>query len=75
MSLRGYSYKLVQAIRAADPKLVGVRLGLTCIESNIPVSEIAEAFNVSRMTVYSWFTGVSKPHAKKAELIQKFLST
>ena len=75
MSLRGYSYKLVQAIRAADPKLVGVRLGLTCIESNIPVSEIAEAFNVSRMTVYSWFTGASKPHAKKATLIEKFLSS
>lgn len=75
MSLRGYSYKLVQAIRAADPKLVGVRLGLSCIESNIPVSEIAAAFKVSRMTVYSWFTGAAKPHPNKAALIEKFLSS
>ena len=75
MSLRGYSYKLVQAIQAADPELLGVKLGLACIESNIPVTDVAKAFKVSRMTVYSWFTGVSKPHARKAELIQKFLST
>ena len=75
MSLRGYSYKLVQAIRAANPELLGVKLGLACIDSNIPVSDVAKAFKVSRMTVYSWFTGAAKPHPNKAALIEKFLSS
>jgi DNA invertase Pin-like site-specific DNA recombinase len=74
MSFRGYSYKLVKANREADPELIGVLLGKACIESEVPVSQVAEAFKVSRMTIYSWFTGVSKPHPRKAALILKFLS-
>ena len=74
MSLRGYSYRLVKAVQAADPNLVGVKLGLHCIANDIPVWEIADKLGVSRMAVYSWFTGVSKPHPLKAEIIQKYLS-
>jgi hypothetical protein len=73
MNLRGYSFRLVEAIRAADPKHIGVRLGKYCIAKDIPVSEIAEHFSVSRMTVYSWFTAASTPHKDKAEKITKLL--
>jgi len=73
MSLRGYSYRLVQAIQAANPDLVGVQLGKWCIKNDVPVDRIARYFKVSRMTIYSWFTGVSKPHPRKAELVQDFL--
>jgi len=73
MSLRGYSYRLVKAVQAANPELIGVRLGQHCIAKDIPVWEVAELFSVSRMSVYSWFTGASKPHPRKAELIRKFL--
>lgn len=74
MSLRGYSYRLVKAVQAANPDLIGVQLGQHCIANDIPVWEIAEEFSVSRMSVYSWFTGASKPHPRKAELIKKYLS-
>ena len=73
MSLRGYSYRFVKAVEAADAELIGVQLGLFCIANDVTVNRIAEHFNVSRMTVYSWFTGVSKPHPRKAERIAKFL--
>lgn len=74
MSLRGYSYRLVKAVQAANPELIGVKLGRHCIANDIAVWEIAGRFGVSRMSVYSWFTGVSKPHPRKAEEIKKYLS-
>lgn len=74
MSLRGYSYKLVEAIRAANPELIGVQLGLACINVNIPVSDVAKAFKVSRMTIYSWFIGASNPQPQKVKLIKHFLA-
>jgi transcriptional regulator with XRE-family HTH domain len=73
MSLRGYSFRLVQANQAADSRKVGVRLGRYCIGKDISVAEIAEKFDVSRMTIYSWFTGVADPHPSKAEEIAAML--
>jgi hypothetical protein len=74
MSLRGYSYRLIQAVDKANPTLVGVRLAKYCINNSVSVSEVAEEFSVSRMTIYSWFTGASQPHPRKAERIEKYLS-
>jgi len=73
MSLRGYSFRLVQANQAADSRKIGVALGRYCISKDIPVADIAEKFDVSRMAVYSWFTGVSEPHRAKAEQIAAML--
>ena len=73
MSLRGYSFRLVQANQAANSKKIGVVLGRYCIAKDIPVAEIAEKFDVSRMTIYSWFTGAAEPHRSKAEQIAAML--
>ena len=73
MSLRGYSFRLVQANQAADSRRIGVQLGRYCITRDIAVAEIAEQFDVSRMTIYSWFTGVAEPHRTKAEKIAAML--
>ena len=73
MSLRGYSLILVKANRDADPRHIGVRLGKWCIRMNIPVTEVAEKFGVSRMTVYSWFKGESIVSSKHADKMQKLL--
>lgn len=70
---RGYSYALVKAIQAADPKLLGVRLGLMCVAQEIPVMQIAEKFSVTRQTVYWWFTGKYKPTQQFAEGITQML--
>lgn len=73
MSLKGYSLSLLRANRAADQKLIGVRLGKYCIDNDIPVADIAETFGVSRQTVYSWFIGKYKPHRDMADEISSWL--
>jgi len=74
MSLRGYSYRLVKANKAADSKHIGVQLGRFCITNDIPVAQVAEKFKVSRMTVYNWFTGTVMPHKATVVQIEKLLN-
>jgi hypothetical protein len=74
MSLRGYSYRLVKANKAADSKHIGVKLGRYCIANDIPVIQIAQQFSVSRMTVYNWFSGIVMPHKATVTQIEKLLS-
>ena len=74
MSLRGYSYRLVKANKAADSKHIGVKLGRYCITNDIPVIQIAQQFNVSRMTVYNWFSGIVMPHKATVAQIEKLLN-
>ena len=73
MSLRGYSINLMNANQAADSKSIGVQLGRWAIARQIAVGVLSRHFKVSRMTIYSWFTGKSQPHPRKAELIHKFI--
>lgn len=70
---RGYSYALVKAINAADPKLLGVQLGRMCVAQDIPVMQVAEKFGVSRQTVYWWFTGTYKPTRQFVDGITQML--
>jgi transcriptional regulator with XRE-family HTH domain len=74
MSLRGYSYRLVEANRNADSNLIGVQLGRYCIAKDISVIDTAGMFNVSKMTIYQWFIGNAKPHKSKAEQIKRVLT-
>lgn len=57
----------------ANPKLLGVRFGKFCIDNEIPVSKVANTLRVSRMTVYNWFTGVTKPSDKSVAEISSWL--
>ena len=75
---RGYSQRFIEAVRAADQKHVGVKLARLCIKSEVSVSEIAREPEVTRATVYSWFTGQTAPRpaavakiAKAVELLRK----
>jgi transcriptional regulator with XRE-family HTH domain len=63
----------VKQVEAADPTLPGVRLAKVCIARDIPVVDVAAKFGVSRVAVYSWFTGHSKPRQKQLELIEEIL--
>jgi predicted transcriptional regulator len=69
----GYSQRLVERNKDADNKSVGVALGRVCIKKNVPVSTVATALGVTRATVYNWFTGLCKPHAKYYAEIQKLI--
>jgi hypothetical protein len=70
---RGYSYALVKAIEAADPKLLGVRLGRVCVAKGVPVSTVATRCTVTRQTVYWWFTGVFKPKPSFTDMLTEIL--
>jgi transposase-like protein len=69
----GYSYQLVEANKKADGKSWGVVLGRTCIQLNIPVSEIAGRLDVSRATIYNWFWGTTLPSRTHSEQIERLL--
>jgi hypothetical protein len=54
---RPYSEQFLLALRKADPTRIGVQLGRVCVKANLPTTYVAEAFNVSRMSIHSWFRG------------------
>jgi transcriptional regulator with XRE-family HTH domain len=64
----------MKANKAADSKHIGVRLGRYCIAQDITVADIADRFEVSRMTIYNWFTGLAVPHKTMVEKIEKLLA-
>lgn len=70
----GYSQQIVVANREADQRLLGVRLGRYCIVRDIPVTHVAQYFNVTRQTVYNWFLGIHAPGKLQAEKIEEFFS-
>ena len=51
---KGYSILLADQIKKADPTLLGVKLARVCLDKDIPVSDVADFFKVSRMTIYTW---------------------
>jgi hypothetical protein len=71
----GYSQSLARANRQASSKSLGVVLGRVCIEKDISVIAVADAFKVSRMTVYNWFKGVSAPHPSLHLPIERYIRT
>lgn len=69
----GYSLRLIELNRKANPRLIGVRLGKACIKQNIPVSTVANKLGVSRQTIYNWFVGQSNPQKLVVEAVEQLL--
>jgi len=69
----GYSQRLVEANKTADPSSWGVLLGSRCIEYGIPVSYVAGKIGVSRTTVYNWFWGARSPSVNHCQRIAVLL--
>jgi hypothetical protein len=70
---KGYSVITINEIRSANSQLLGVQLGLVCLRNDIPVTDVAEFFGVSRMTVYNWFKGKVIASGKHAERMTKLI--
>ena len=70
---KGYSALTIREVQEANPTLLGVKLAKVCINRNIPVSDVAEFFGVSRVTVYAWFRGKAVVSGKHADKMQKML--
>jgi DNA-binding transcriptional regulator YiaG len=71
----GYSTRLIESNKAANPKLLGVRLGRVCIKYRIPVAYVASTLGVSRQTVYNWFTGANTPQNAVVESVESLLTS
>jgi len=56
----GYTRYLIEANSEA-PDTLGVRLGKWAIKHDVPASQVALEFGVSRQTVYNWFMGKHEP--------------
>ena len=70
---RGYSKKIISVNKEASEKSIGVQLGRYCISRDISVSEIADYFKVTRMTIYGWFDSTWIPSLKHKEKIIEML--
>ena len=71
---KGYSTLTVREIEEANPKLLGVKLGRLCVKKDIPVSDVAEFFGVSRVTVYAWFRGKAVVSGKYADKMKQLIA-
>jgi transcriptional regulator with XRE-family HTH domain len=71
---RGYSFRLIETNKRAIATHPGVMLGRLCIAQDIPVSDAAQFFGVSRMTVYKWFKGQEMPRKKQIEKIEEVIA-
>lgn len=54
---RSYSTKFLINLNNSDQNVTGRALAKLCVEAGIPTVHVARVFNVSRMTVHSWFRG------------------
>ena len=54
---RSYSEPFLIELYKANPNRAGTALALACVKANIPAKYVAEALEVTRMTVFSWFRG------------------
>jgi len=70
----GYSQKVAQLNKAASIKNLGVRLGRYCISNDVPVTDVMVLFNVTRQTVYNWFSGTHIPSKDHQKNISTFLN-
>jgi hypothetical protein len=69
---RPYSEQFLLDLYKADPTRIGVQLAKVCVKANLPTSHVAKVFNVSRMSIHSWFRG-QYVRDKNYQKIQKFI--
>lgn len=60
---RPYSEPFLLELYRANPNRAGIALALACVKANLPAKYVAEALEVTRMTVFSWFRGKPIRHS------------
>jgi len=59
---RTYSEAFLIELHKANPNRAGIALALACVKANLPAKYVANALEVTRMTVFSWFRGKPLRH-------------
>lgn len=66
---RGYAANFARRVLRSTGTSLGVQLGKACVQYGVPIAWVANELQVSRQTVYRWFTGEAVPNgARSAEL-------
>jgi hypothetical protein len=60
---RTYSEAFLIELHKANPNRAGIALALACVKANLPAKYVANALEVTRMTVFSWFRGKPLRHS------------
>jgi|TARA_R110000744_G_scaffold147568_1_gene260516 predicted transcriptional regulator len=73
--MRGYAQIVIEANQKALLSIEGeaplaLRLGEVCIAKRYSIMAVAEKLNVSRQTVYDWFSGKATPQVAKNDEIK-----
>ena len=68
---RGYDSLFILKVEEADQKPAVLQLADVCIEKNIPVTEVAALFGVTRATIYNWMTGLTTPNPRYLAMFPK----
>jgi transposase len=50
-----YSPRFLVELNNLDEEKLGVRLAKACVNADLPITDVAKVFGVSRMTIHSWF--------------------
>ena len=59
---RTYSEAFLIESHKANPNRAGIALALACVNANLPAKYVANALEVTRMTVFSWVRGKPLRH-------------
>jgi hypothetical protein len=55
--MRPYDKRLLEVIRTIENPTLGQTLARACLSANIPVTHVAHALEVTRMTIHTWYRG------------------
>lgn len=69
----GYRQAMTYRVNNSEVENIGIRLAKLCVSKNIPVTDVAEYFGVSRQAVYMWFRGKCKPNKALTEKVEKLV--
>jgi predicted transcriptional regulator len=67
------SRKTKQMIMDSPEGHVGADFGKFCMEMGYTIREVAEAFKVTKPTVYSWFRGEFEPRSEVADKMRSLM--
>lgn len=73
MPKKGYSKNIVARMNNPEITGLGVELGRLCLRHNYSVAEVAEVYEVTRQTVYNWFSGKTNPSKHLTNKLQKLV--
>ena len=54
---RPYSKEFIDEVFSKNTHRIGVQLAQECVKANLPAKYVAQALNVSRITLHNWFRG------------------